>query len=370
MDEKIMCESETTECAGLEEPGRNEAELSRDIREITDNIKFFKKTVTISFLQIGHLLIEAKGKLKHGEWLPWLRDEADFSEATAQRFMRLAREYGKSVSVTDLGLTKALKLLALPDAERREFMEETHEVNGEEKTVYQMSRRELEQAIRERDEARAERDKALQDAEGSVLALAEKDSALEDAQGAAMQLKQELEAYQDKAAKAADAAEETIRALQEELDALREAPKEVAIEKVVDEEAVKAAADAARAEAEQALQKKLEKAKADKEKAEQEKAKAEQNMAALKAAQAEAEAVAAQEKKAMEENLESLRKKLAVASSSEVVVFKLHFEQGQTSVNKMNECITKMEQAGDEEGAGKLRAALRAMLTAALEAIA
>lgn len=317
MDEKIMCESETTECAGLEEPGRNEAELSRDIREITDNIKFFKKTVTISFLQIGHLLIEAKGKLKHGEWLPWLRDEADFSEATAQRFMRLAREYGKSVSVTDLGLTKALKLLALPDAERREFMEETHEVNGEEKTVYQMSRRELEQAIRERDEARAERDKALQDAEGSVLALAEKDSALEDAQGAAMQLKQELEAYQDKAAKAADAAEETIRALQEELDALREAPKEVAIEKVVDEEAVKAAADAARAEAEQALQ-----------------------------------------------------KKLAVASSSEVVVFKLHFEQGQTSVNKMNECITKMEQAGDEEGAGKLRAALRAMLTAALEAIA
>lgn len=37
-----------------------------------------------------------------------------------------------------------------------------------------MSRRELEQAIRERDEARAELDKALQDAEGSMLAMAGK----------------------------------------------------------------------------------------------------------------------------------------------------------------------------------------------------
>lgn len=369
MDEKIMSEAGTNECAGLEELGRDEAAVSRDIREITDNIKFFKKTVTISFLQIGHLLIEAKGKLKHGEWLPWLRDEVDFSEATAQRFMRLAREYGKSVNVTDLGLTKALKLLALPDVERREFMEEPHMVNGEEKTVYDMSRAELEQAIRERDEARAERDKAVQDAEGSLLAMAEKDSALEDAQEAALQLKRELADQKDAAAKAADEAEETIRALQEELEALRAEPKQVAVERVVDEEAVKAAADAARAEAEQALQKKLDKAKADKEKAEQAKAKAEQDMAALKAAQAEAEAVAAQEKKAMEEHMATLQKKLAVASSSEMVVFKLHFEQGQTSVNKMNECIAKMQEAGDGEGAGKLKSALRAMLTASLEAL-
>lgn len=369
MEEEIMREEESNECAGLEELGRDEAAVSRDIREITDNIKFFKKTVTISFLQIGQLLIEAKGKLKHGEWLPWLRDEVDFSEATAQRFMRLAREYGKSVNVTDLGLTKALKLLALPEVERREFMEETHEVNGEEKTVYEMSRAELEQAIRERDEARAERDKAIADAEGSLLAMAEKDSALEDAQEAAERLQQELNAQKDESADAAAKAEETIRALQAELEALRAAPQEVAVETIVDEAAVKAAADAARAEAEQALQKKLDKAKEDKEKAEQAKAKAEQDMAALKAAQAEAEAVAAQEKKAMEENMEALRKKLAVASSSEVVVFKLHFEQGQNSVNKMNECIAKMQEAGDGEGAEKLRAALRAMLTAALEAI-
>lgn len=345
-------------------------EQVRSIGIITEEIQFYKAQAGASIVEIGKRLIEAKERLEHGQWLPWLSEKVNFSEAMAQRFMRVAREYANPAPVRDLGLSKALLLLEVEDEKREQFLQETHTVNGEEKTVYQMSRRELEQAIRERDEARAERDKALQDAEGSVLALAEKDSALEDAQGAAMQLKRELDAQKDEAAKAADEAEETIRALQEELEELRAEPKQVAVERVVDEEAVKAAADAARAEAEQALQKKLEKAKADKKKAEQAKAKAEQDMAALKAAQAEAEAVAAQEKKAMEEHMATLQKKLAVASSSEMVVFKLHFEQGQTSVNKMNECIAKMQEAGDGEGAGKLKSALRAMLTASLEAIA
>lgn len=344
-------------------------EQARSIGIITEEIQFYKAQAGASIVEIGKRLIEAKEQLEHGQWLPWLSEKVNFSEAMAQRFMRVAREYANPAPVRDLGLSKALLLLEVEEEKREQFLEESHVVNGEEKTVYQMSRAELAQAIRERDEARAERDKAIADAEGSLLAMAEKDSALEDAQEAAEKLKRELEDLKEDAEKAKDAAEETIRALQAELEALRTAPQEVAVETVVDEAAVKAAADAARAEAEQALQKKLDKAKADKEKAEQAKAKAEQDMAALKAAQAEAEAVAAQEKKAMEENMEALRKKLAVASSSEVVVFKLHFEQGQNSVNKMNECIAKMQEAGDGEGAEKLRAALRAMLTAALEAI-
>ena len=356
----------------MEEMMEQAAEAPEQVRSIgiiTEEIQFYKAQAGASIVEIGKRLIEAKEQLEHGQWLPWLSEKVNFSEAMAQRFMRVAREYANPAPVRDLGLSKALLLLEVEEEKREQFLGETHVVNGEEKTVYDMSRKELEQAIRERDEARAERDKAVQDAEGSLLAMAEKDSALEDAQEAAEQLKQELKACQDEAEREADAAEETIRALQEELEELRAAPQEVAVEKVVDEEAVKAAADAARAEAEQALQKKLEKAKADKEKAEQAKAKAERDMAALKAAQAEAEAVATQEKKAMEEHMAALQKKLAVASSSQMVIFKLHFEQGQQSVNKMNECIAKMQEAGDSEGAGKLRAALRAMLTASLEAL-
>ena len=146
-------------------------------------------------------------------------------------------------------------------------------------------------------------------------------------------------------------------------------PAPVAVETVVDEEAVKAAAEEARKEAAEKLKAKIEKAEKAKERAEQAKAKAEQDLAAMKVAQEEAQAIANQEKKNLAEQVQALQKKLAVASSSEMTIFKLHFEQGQTSINKMTECIEKMMEAGDGEGAGKLRNALAALLTTTLEVL-
>lgn len=342
------------------EPCAVAPERQRDIGIITEEIQFYKDQAGVSIVEIGKRLIEAKEQLAHGQWLPWLSEKVNFSETMAQRFMRVAREFSNPAPVRDLGLTKALLLLEVDEEKREQFMEERHEVNGEEKTVYEMSRRELEQAIRERDEARAERDRARQDAEGRAMAAADVQAALEEARSTAEQLQQELNEQRAAAANDAQNAAAEMERLGRELETLRTTPREVAVEKVVDEDAVKAAAE---------LQKKLDKAKADKEKAEQAKLRAEQEMVTLKVAQEEAAAVAAQEKKAMEERMSDLQKKLAVASSSEMVIFKMHFEQGQTSVNKMNECIAKMQEAGDGEGAAKLRNALRAMLTASLEAL-
>jgi hypothetical protein len=42
-------------------------------------------------LRAGELLIQAKAELRHGEWLPWLRDNFERSERTAQLYMALAR---------------------------------------------------------------------------------------------------------------------------------------------------------------------------------------------------------------------------------------------------------------------------------------
>jgi hypothetical protein len=39
----------------------------------------------------GELLIEAKQQVKHGEWLPWLTENCEISERTAQAYMKLAR---------------------------------------------------------------------------------------------------------------------------------------------------------------------------------------------------------------------------------------------------------------------------------------
>ena len=39
-------------------------------------------------LQCGALLVEAKAKLKHGAWLPWLKANTTIAAKTAQKYMR------------------------------------------------------------------------------------------------------------------------------------------------------------------------------------------------------------------------------------------------------------------------------------------
>jgi hypothetical protein len=63
----------------------------------------------------GELLLEAKAKVGHGNWLPWLKANCPtVSERTAQLYMRLARhreELSKSATVADLTMKAALELL-------------------------------------------------------------------------------------------------------------------------------------------------------------------------------------------------------------------------------------------------------------------
>jgi hypothetical protein len=70
----------------------------------------------------GELLMEAKAKLKHGQWLPWISEHCSVPERTCQHYMRLAshaRELeAKSASVADLTVTEAVALLAPPATEQ------------------------------------------------------------------------------------------------------------------------------------------------------------------------------------------------------------------------------------------------------------
>lgn len=65
----------------------------------------------------GDILIEAKAQVKHGQWLPWL-ELCGVSERSAQRYIRLAKHRTiieeKSDTVSDLGISDALMLLAVP----------------------------------------------------------------------------------------------------------------------------------------------------------------------------------------------------------------------------------------------------------------
>ena len=189
-------------------------ETERGIETITEEIIFYKNVGGQAVIEIGRRLTEAKAQLKHGEWLPWLREKVEFSETSAQNFMRIAREYGNTHLVGDLGASKALVLLALPASERENFASEKHLVNGEEKSVSEMSKRELEEAIRQRKLAELERDKMQRELDEQRKANEEAAAEMQKAQEAA-------EAQRDEARKAVENAEAGRKAAEEQASALR-----------------------------------------------------------------------------------------------------------------------------------------------------
>jgi Protein of unknown function (DUF3102) len=60
------------------------------------------------------LLIEAKAKVAHGQWLLWLTENCAMSERTARLYMRVARGSGlieaENGNVADLSLRGAVAL--------------------------------------------------------------------------------------------------------------------------------------------------------------------------------------------------------------------------------------------------------------------
>ena len=63
----------------------------------------------------GELLIEAKKKVPHGQWLSWLKENCTVPERTASHHMRLARhrsELEQIGNVADLSLHDAVEVLA------------------------------------------------------------------------------------------------------------------------------------------------------------------------------------------------------------------------------------------------------------------
>lgn len=261
-------------------------QTTRDIEVITGEILFFKAQAGGAILEIGRRLIEAKEQLDHGQWLGWLEEKVEFSEASARRFMRLAREYSNQSALTDLGATKALALLALPESEREEFISEPHQVNGQEKTVREMSTRELEQAIKERDEARQAAEAAKEE--------------LRTARSVNVQLKRDLKDHKTDMKTLMDEADR----LQAELNELKSRPVEVAVE----------TREPTAEELEELT------------------------------AKAVAEAQASDR-----ERIASMEKQL-VAADGDVSAFRVHYEAWQESFNKMSGYLAKISGRDPERG--------------------
>ena len=89
--------------------------LAADIRAAHDGVQAAARTAADRAIEAGHALLEAKKLLKHGAWLPWLRDQCGVSERSAQIYMHIARLGLKSATVADLGLRGAAKAIMVID---------------------------------------------------------------------------------------------------------------------------------------------------------------------------------------------------------------------------------------------------------------
>lgn len=306
----------------------------RDIRTVTAEIRSLHRQAQCMVLgyaiEIGRKLKEAKTLLPYGQWGQWLREEVEFSQSTAQNFMKIFEEYGarqvslfgdaESQTLGNLPYTHALKLLALPAEEREEFAREHH--------VEDLSSRELADLLRERDQAREDADRERQALTGERDAALDKAQAAEKARREAETLAQAARAQLETAKKAA---EESRKALRE----LRENPEvpETVLAKL-------------RAEADQAAQQAAEKQ--------------------LQAAQ-EAEKRAEGLKKAFEDKadesrrrVEQLEKQLA-AADPDTAVFKTWFAAIQQDFLRLREAESQVSGREAEKGQ-KLRNAVRALL--------
>ncbi len=313
----------------------------RNIEVITTEILAAKRTGGEAILTIGKGLIEAKAQLPHGEWLPWLKTRVGFPEKAAQRFMLLARKYSDPTALSDLGATKALMLLALPDDERDEFISGPHLVDGEEKTVIDMTSRELEAAIKERDEAlkAAELAKAERKAADEARKKMSADMSLANERIA--ELNNQVERYSAEAREAQNASTR----LEQELKELKDRPVEVAVE------ADPAAIEAARKEAEASFRDKLDKAEDAHKKA---KADLMELNSVLQRAKLEREQMEVELRK----QLAQAEKRAALSSSEDLVLFRALFDQAQELVNRMNGVLLKVRPKDPEKARGLEKALL------------
>lgn len=357
-------------------------------------------------IEIGRRLEEAKAMLPHGEWGAWLKRELDYSQSTAQNFMRVFREYGdsqqslfggapKSQTFGNLTYSKALRLLAIPDEEEREKF-------AAENDVEHMTTRELNEALKARNEAeekaataenearrlRQEAERLQEQLTGQAQVYEAKLTSAEveadQARAAAKAAQDALDKQREKAQRlqdalseantSAQAAEEEHARLTRELEELRNRPAEA------DTAAVEAARQAAIAE----MTEKVDKAKEAKKKAEEKRKAAEESLEAtqreladLKAKEPEVRELTQEEKDALTaeaverikaesaERMQALEKQLSKADPDTTTLMVL-FKSWQETYTKIWETLNRIE-AADSDKAKKLRGGVRKALEAALE---
>ncbi|MFX3635431.1 MAG: DUF3102 domain-containing protein [Candidatus Pristimantibacillus sp.] len=306
--------------------------IATEIRSIDDQAR---KYMLQSAIDIGVRLTEAKALVTHGEWGEWLQSNVNYSQSSANNFMKVATEYANSQSFVNLSYSQAVALLAVPAEEREAFAEETN--------AAEMSTRELQKAIKEKQELEARLSEQKENYDNWAASQKEQ----RDALYAQYQSETELRKKQ----------EDKIRELEQQIDKAQadENPKETAKIKTELRKAEKAASESAKKLGE------LEASLKDKE-IELEKTIAER----LAEQKQELDKQASEKDAVYKEQLDKLNQQLQRSDNESFMKFKVHFSQLTSGFDTL---LKTVEEIQDETEKNKLKAALLTTIEKMKEAL-
>lgn len=113
--------------------------------ERANRIRRYQDDVQRKIIEIGNELIAAKKEIGHGNWAQWIETEFDWTQQTANRFMRVAERFGKLNNVVQFRPSQLQAMLLLPEGDETSFIEQQTEAGH---PVEKQSAREVQAAVK------------------------------------------------------------------------------------------------------------------------------------------------------------------------------------------------------------------------------
>jgi len=281
------------------------------------------RMVLYNAIEIGRRLVEAKSMVPHGEWGKWLEEQVNYSQSTANNFMRLFREYGseqisllgdanlKNPIFSRLSYSQAVALLALPEGEREKFVQEND--------IENMSTRELQAAIKAREDAEKKLNDALQ---------------RED------ELRKKVDEYQAAINKEKEAQKEAQAKVEELKSRIKQLKEEIENKEPGPEVNLELEREKIRSELAEQMKKDLE--------------------AERKKLQAEKDAIS-KEIETRDKRIKELEVKAATGANEDTQLFKVLFDQTVQAFDKLLKQLAKIEASDPEMGSRYVGAVVKAL---------
>lgn len=194
------------------------ANRSGTLENLAMQARMFVENACMNLLQLGRVLAEAKPLVPHGEWDAWIRSNAKMSRRAAEQYMQAYAEFGLDSRIAELGTTKVLKLLPMPEQDREKLLSEND--------VSSMSTRQLDEAIKK------QKARLIEEARASVQEeISREREAREAAERRADAAESRLPEVPQEMAEELDAAKKKAEMQQAEIERLARAGRENEAEK-------------------------------------------------------------------------------------------------------------------------------------------